>query len=279
MPIISFWNPTDSAQTGTTATMVAVANSIATRYPKYKMLLTQTHFSNMKMESSYFDMDRLASKGNLDDITDTGIDALERLLRSNKISPESIQVYSKLKGNNLEVLYGSFKNDKDSFNRVLETLPFMLEYAVQRYDLVLVDLTKGTDVKEVNDILQKSDLIVVTMNQDKEVIRNMIKQFNTLKILQEKPVVPVFARYDRFLSYNARNILRNFNFKFDKRDVYTIPYNSQFFDACNDGKSLNFFIENLNADVATDRNGYFIHEVSNVTDRIITLLGNKLSDK
>ena len=50
MPIISFWNPTSVAQTGTTATMVAVANSIATRYPKYKMLLTQTHFSNMKME-------------------------------------------------------------------------------------------------------------------------------------------------------------------------------------------------------------------------------------
>jgi len=279
MPIISFWNPTDSAQTGTTATMVAVANSIATRYPKYKMLLTQTHFSNMKMESSYFNMDKLASKGNLDDITDTGIDALERLLRSNKISPESIQVYSKLKGKSIEVLYGSFKNDKDSFNRVLETVPFLLEYAVQCYDLVLVDLTKGTSVKEVNDILQKSDLIVVTMNQDKEVLRKMMKQFDTLKILQEKTIVPVFARYDRFLTYNARNILRTFNFKFDKREAYVLPYNSQYFDACNDGKALEFFIENMNADVATDRNGYFINEVAKVTDRVISALGNKLSEK
>lgn len=279
MPIISFWNPTDTAQTGTTATMVAVANSIATRYPKYKMLLTQTHFSNMELESSYFNMDKLASKGNLDDITDTGIDALERLLRSNKISPESIQVYSKLKGKSIEVLYGSFKNDRDSFNRVLETLPFMLDYAVQSYDMVLVDLTKGTDVKEVNDILQKSDLIVVTMNQDKEVLRDMQKQFSTLKILQEKPVIPVFARYDRYLAYNARNILRTFNFKFDKRETFTIPYNSQYFDACNDGKALEFFIENMNADIATDRNGYFIHEVANVTDKVISLLGNKLSEK
>lgn len=279
MPIISFWNPTGVAQTGTTATMVAVANSIATRYPKYKMLLTQTHFSNMKMEASYFNMDKLASKGNLDDITDTGIDALERLLRSNKISPESIQIYSKLKGKSIEVLYGSFKNDRDSFNRVLETIPFMLEYAVQCYDLVLVDLTKGTSVKEVNDILQKSDLIVVTMNQDKEVLKDMQKQFNTLKILQEKPIVPVFARYDRFLTYNAKNIFRTFNFKFDKRETYVIPYNSQYFDACNDGRALEFFIENMNADVATDRNGYFIHEVAKVSERIVSLLGNKLSDK
>lgn len=279
MPIISFWNPTEKAQTGTTATMVAVANSIATRYPKYKMLLTQTHFSDMEMETSYFNMDKLASKGNLDDITDTGIDALERLLRSNKISPESIQVYSKLKGTSIEVLYGSFKNDLDSFGRVLETMPFLLEYAVQCYDMVLVDLTKGTSVKEVNDILQKSDVIVVTLNQDKQVLRDMLKQFNTLKILQEKSVIPVFARYDRYLAYNAKNILRNYPFKFDKREVYTVPYNSQYFDACNDGKSLEFFIENINADIATDRNGYFINEVAHITERLIQVLGSKLSDK
>lgn len=280
MPIISFWNPTETAQTGNTATMVAVANSIAIRNPRYKMLLAQTHFSDLKMESSYFNMDKLASKGNLDDITDTGVDALERLLRSNKISPESIQIYSKPKGNSIEVLYGSFKNDRDSYNRVLETIPFMLlDYASQSYDLVLVDLTKGTSTKEVNDILQKSDIIVVTMNQDKEVLKQMLKQFNTLKILQEKPIIPVFSRYDRWISYSARNILRNFNFKFDKKEVYTIPYNSQYFDACNDGKSLDFFIENMNADVATDRNGYFIHEVAKVSDRVISLLGDKLSDK
>lgn len=280
MPIISFWNPTETAQTGNTATMVAVANSIAIRNPRYKMLLAQTHFSDLKMESSYFNMDKLASKGNLDDITDTGVDALERLLRSNKISPESIQIYSKPKGNSIEVLYGSFKNDRDSYNRVLETIPFMLlDYASQSYDLVMVDLTKGTSTKEVNDILQKSDIIVVTMNQDKEVLKQMLKQFNTLKILQEKPIIPVFARYDRWISYSARNILRNFNFKFDKKDVYTIPYNSQYFDACNDGKSLDFFIENMNADIATDRNGYFIHEVANVSDRVISILGDKLSDK
>lgn len=279
MPIISFWNPTSSAQTGTTATMTAVANSIATRNPKYKMLLTQTHFSNMKLETSYFNMDKMASKGNLDDITDTGIDALERLLRSNKISPESIQTYSKPKGSSIEVLYGSFKGDLDSFSRVLETMPFMLEYAVQCYDMVLVDLTKGTEVKEVNDILQKSDIIVVTMNQDKEVLREMLRQFNTLKILQEKTIIPVFARYDRYLTYNAKNVLRNYNFKFDKREVYTVPYNSQFFDACNDGKSLEFFVENMNADVATDRNGYFISEVANVSDKIIALLGSKLNDR
>ena len=59
MPIVSFWNPTGIGQTGTTATMVSVANSIAVRNPHYKILLTQTHFSNLKMNHlfGYFSAD------------------------------------------------------------------------------------------------------------------------------------------------------------------------------------------------------------------------------
>ncbi len=279
MPIVSFWNPTGIGQTGTTATMVSVANSIAVRNPHLKVLLTQTHFSNLKMESAYFNMDRMRSKGNLDDITDIGVDALERLLRSNKITPESIKTYAKTKGDTIEVLYGSFKGDKDSFRRVLETVPFMLDYAAQCYDMVFVDLDSGLDTKETDDILKKSDVIVVTMNQDKEVLRKLEEKFNTLKVLQEKPILPVFSRYDQYLAYNSRNILRNYNFKFDKREVYTIPYNSLYFDAMNDGRALDFFIEHLGADSATTREGWLISECAKISDKLLKLLGSKVNDK
>ena len=278
MPIVSFWNPTGEGQVGTTATMCAIANSVAIRNPNYKVLLAQTHFQNHKMESAYFNMDRMRNKG-ADDTADIGVDALERLLRSNKITPESVKIYSKVIGNTIEVLYGSFKGDKDSFNRVLETVPFMLDYAAQCYDMVFVDLTKGTDVKEVNDILAKSDVIVVTLNQDKEILNKLQDQFNTLKILQEKPVLPVFCRYDSFLMYNDRNILRTYNFKFDKRDTYTIPYNSKFFDAMNNGKSLDFFVDHLDQDLSLSREGYLIAEADKAKDKLLKLLGSKISDK
>jgi hypothetical protein len=279
MPIISFWNPTGVGQTGTTATMISIANSIAIRNPRYKVLLAQTHFKSSKMESAYFNMDRMRSKGNLDDITDIGVDALERLLRSNKLTSESIKTYSRPKGNTIEILYGSFKNDKDSFNRVLETIPYMIKAAQESYDMVFVDLTSGTDSKEVNEILENSDVIVVTLNQDKEILNKMLEKFSTLKILQEKPVLPVFCRYDQYLTYNARNIIRTYNFKFDKRDVFTIPYNSQYFDAINDGKSLDFFIEHMNSDMATTREGYLISEVGKVSDRLLEMLKGKVSDR
>ena len=79
MPIVSFWSPIDSSQTATTATIVATACSMAPKN-KYKILVTQTHYKNMDLESSFFDMNKMNQKGNLD-ITDTGVDALDRLYR------------------------------------------------------------------------------------------------------------------------------------------------------------------------------------------------------
>ena len=80
MPIVSFWGTEKSAQLATTATAVAAAASIGTKYP-YRTIITQTHYSDMSMESGFFDMDKLSRKGSLD-VSDTGIDALDRLLRT-----------------------------------------------------------------------------------------------------------------------------------------------------------------------------------------------------
>lgn len=275
MPIISFWGTEDSAQLATTATITAVAAKLPTAY-HYKTLVTQTHYSDMSLESAFFNMDKLSNKGSLD-ISDTGVDALDRLLRSNKLTPENISNYAKsiLKGR-LELLYGSFKNDVDSYSRILETFPLIIDYASQFYDIVLVDLNKGFDSSEVNQILQKSDLIVLSMSQNRQMLKKIFKSMDTLKILQEKTIIPVLGRYDRFSTYNTKNIARSYNYK---KRIYTIPYNTQFFDSCNEGKALDFFIKNANADIATDRNGFFLFEVSELVDAIIECIKPKLTDR
>ena len=125
MPIVSFWNPVESTQASTTSSIVAVASMLPSRC-KYRTLVTQTHYSDFSLESAFFNMDKLGNKGNLD-IADTGVDALDRLLRSNKLAPESIANYAKpiYKGERLELLYGTFKNDRDSYSRILETFPLI----------------------------------------------------------------------------------------------------------------------------------------------------------
>lgn len=277
MPIVSFWGTVDSAQLATTATLTAVAAMLPTKY-HYKTIMTQTHYSNMSLESAFIDMDKLGNKGALD-ISDVGIDALDRLLRSNKLTPENISNYARsiLKGGRLELLFGTFKNDSDSYARILETFPLILDYANQFYDIVLVDLNKGFDSPEVNQILQKSDLIVLSVSQNKQIVKKVFKDLDSLKILQEKPVIPVIGRYDRFSRYSAKNIARDLVGY--KKAIYTIPYNTQFFDACNEGRALEFTLENAKADYAQDRNGYFLSEVSKLADAIVDSIKPKLTDR
>lgn len=276
MPIVTFWNPVETAQTSTTSSIAAVAAMLPGKC-KYRTLVMQTHYSDFSLESSFFNMDKLGNKGSLD-IADTGVDALDRLLRSNKLTPESIANYAKpiYKGERLEVLYGTFKNDLDSYSRILETLPIMIDYANQFYDIVLVDLNKGTSNQEINKILQKSDLIVLTMSQSMTNLKKVFKAMDTLKILQEKPIIPVIGKYDRFSKYNDKNIARAFNYK---KKLYTIPYNTQFFDACNDGALTTFISQNIRANPALDRNGYFIGETGKLVDEIINSLNSKLIDR
>lgn len=193
MPIISFWSTEDSAQLCTTATTTAVTAMLPTKC-HYKSIVTQTHYSDMSLESAFFNMDKLGNKGSLD-ISDVGVDALDRLLRSNKLTPENISNYAKpIAKGRLELLYGTFKNDVDSYSRILETFPLILDYASQFYDIVLVDLNKGFESSEVNQILQKSDLIVLSMNQNMQMLKKIFKSMDTLKILQEKTVIPVLRK-------------------------------------------------------------------------------------
>jgi len=276
MPIVSFWNPVENAASSTTSSIVAVSSMLWWK-GKYKTLITQTHYNDFTLESAFFNMDKLGSKGSLD-IADTGVDALDRLLRSNKLAPESIPNYSKgiSAESRLELLYGTFKNDLDSYARILETFPTIIDYANQYYDIILLDLNKGTSNEQINKLLQKSDLIVLTMNQSMLHLKKVFAAMENLKILQEKPVIPVIGKYDKYSKYQERNIARVFNYK---KKMYTIPYNTQFFDACNDGTVAKFMIENRKANVALDRNGFFIGETEKLVDAILSNLESKLIDK
>lgn len=276
MPIVSFWNPVENTQTSNTSSIVAVASMLLWK-SKYRTLITQTHYSDFTLESAFFNMDKLGNKGSLD-IADTGVDALDRLLRSNKLTPETISNYTKIiyRGEILELLYGTFKNDLDSYSRILETFPLIIDYANQFYDIVLVDLNKGTSNQDINKILQKSDLIVLTMSQSMIVLKKAFAAMDNLKVLQEKPVIPVIGKYDRFSKFADKNISRAFNYK---KKMYTIPYNTQFFDACNDGSLAKFMLENRKADPALDRNGFFISETGKLVDAILSNLESKLIDR
>ena len=87
-------------------------------------------------------------------------------------------------------------------------------------------------------------------------------------ILSEKPVIPLLGRYDKNSKYNIKNVSRYMR---EKRPVCAIPYNTLFFEACNEGKVADYFIKFRRIN-SKDKNALFINSVKDTAERIIYTL-------
>ena len=137
--------------------------------------------------------------------------------------------------------------------------------ASRYYDLVFVDIDSHLEKNIVDQLLESSDIIVANLSQK---MRN-INDFMNLKqeniIFKEKPIVPLIGRYDKNSKYSAKNISRYLK---EKQRVCVIPYNTLYFEACNEGEVADFFIKFRKIN-AKDKNSLFIEEVKNASERII----------
>ena len=90
-----------------------------------------------------------------------------------------------------------------------------------------------------------------------------IKKSN--KIFQTDKNMLLIGRYDRFSKFNSKNLTRYLN---EKQEIPTIPYNTLFFEACNDANVADFFLRFRLVD-ETDRNAFFIKEVNKAAEKIV----------
>ena len=65
--------------------------------------------------------------------------------------------------------------------------------------------------------------------------------------------------------FNTKNLKKHFKYK---DEIYTLPYNTQYFDMQNEHRTLEFFVKYLNA-LPSDRNGFFVSEVKNLAEEIL----------
>ena len=115
MSIVTFWNGTDE-QVGTTSGAIAFAVHSALQH-NIKILFVSTSFNNELIKESFWkendkrNMIKLSKNGeDANNIEQNGVEGLERLMRSNKISPERITQYTKiLLKDRLEVLLGIYR--------------------------------------------------------------------------------------------------------------------------------------------------------------------------
>ena len=271
MSIIAFWS-SGREETAKTLSIAAISTLMAIQH-NYRILTVSTTYNDDSLERCFWKQERESNSifsgsflGNRGQDIATGVEGLARAISSNKVAPEIITNYTKIVyKDRLEILLGPSTTSYQEYEKFVPIYTEILNSANRYYDLVFVDLNKGLDKDGVLDILSIADLVVVNMTQRKKIIDDAIELRSKHPIFNKKNVAYLIGRYDKYSKYTSKNIARYMGIK---DDISTVPYNTLFFESCNEGEVANYFLKfaRTNPD---ERNANFVNEIKKACDKII----------
>ncbi len=268
MAIITF-KSNELKETGQTLSLVAVATQMAIEH-SYKILIVSTNFKDLTLENCYWELDTLNKSiiGNQKAAigVDSGVEGLIKVLASNKTSTEIVKNYSKtVLRDRLDVLLSPKSEDYSEYLQKCKEYPEILKVADRYYDLVFVDLTTRMAEKEAQDIINVSDIIVINLTQKLKSINDFIELRENDDFYRRKNIMLMLGRYDAHSKYNVKNITRYMR---EKKQLLAIPYNTLYFEACSEGKVIDFFLRLKNIE-ESDRNRLIANEATRADEAII----------
>jgi len=269
MPIITFWSD-GKTETGKTTSMAAIGTALSIEN-NYKTLLFNANYNDTTLEDCFWEEEK-STKVTFDksnkmvDISE-GVTGIAKAIASNKASPEIIANYTKtVFKNRLEVL--TDKNViKEDFEKQRKLFSEIAKIANRYYDLVFVDINGDINETVTKSILEISNIIIVTTSQKIKQIKDYMKLKKEGNNLKNKNLILLLGRYDKSSKYTSKNIARYIG----ESNVYAIPYNTLFFEACNEGKIVDYFIKYRKAN-ATERNSLFVKAVEETSAEILQYL-------
>ena len=269
MSIVTFWN-NGKEQTGKTLSLAAICTRLAIEH-NYRILVISTGYQDENLDNCFWENKKVKKNlglfgPNANVGMQEGISGLARMMKSNKLSPNQITNYTKIiLKDRLEIL-STFKGGKDEYDDIRRYYSDIINLANNYYDLVLVDLDKQVQDDIADLILENSNLIVVNLSQRLTVINSFMELREEKPILKSKKTLLLIGRYDKYSKYNIKNISRYLG---EKNRVSTLPYNTLFFEACEEAKVPELFLSLRKTIGEDDRNGFFIAEVKRTVDNII----------
>lgn len=278
MSVITFVN-NEREQTGKTMSLVAIATYMAINHNE-KILILSTTNKEDKIKSCYFEEQEVkkirkglfGGKGPSILDTESGIEGIAKIARSNKLTPDIITNYTKVVfKNRLEIILGSNPakqniEEAEIKRDVSEEYVNLINVAKSYYDRIFVDLDDNLDEKIKQQIMDTSDLLIVCSNQGLNSINKLKDKKENIPLMQSKKVMFLVGKFDKFSKYNAKNITRYIN---EKNQILTIPYNTLFFEASNEAGVPDLFLRLKRISDSDDRNMAFLQEVKRATDAII----------
>ena len=267
MAIISFWS-NGKTETGKAAAMAAITTYLGMQR-NFKILVLDTKHNDYFYQDCYWQEDKTikiihnqSSKTNIA----SGISGLTKAILSNKTSPEIITNYTKLVfKDRLEILTDTKTEEEEDYEVHKTVFKDIAKIASKYYDLVFIDIDATLDEDITNSLLEISDLVVANISQKLRQINDYMKAKEENMILEGKPVIPLLGKFDKNSKYTAKNVSRYMK---EREIVCTIPYNTLFFEACNEGAVADFFIKFRKIN-PKDKNALFLEEVKKTAEKII----------
>ena len=267
MAIISFWS-NGKGETGKSSSIAAITTLLAINH-NYKILVLDTKYDDYFYQDCYWQEDKTIKLINGHGMNiESGVNGLAKAILSNKTSPEIITNYTKIVfKNRLEILTDSNVRI-DEYEMHKKLFKEIAKIANKYYDLVFIDIAEDLNENIKNELLEVSDIIVASLPQKLRNIDEYLKAKSENLIFRGKAVIPILGRYDKNSKYTAKNVARYIK---EKRGVYYIPYNTLFFEACNEGKVADYFIKFRKIN-SKDKNAVFIDGIEQTIEHIMTRL-------
>ena len=272
MAIITF-KSNELKETGQTLSISAIATQMAIEHNR-KILLISTSFKDQTLENCFWEVGKTVNDNFNQGASigvESGIEGLIRVIASNKTSPEIIKNYSKIiLRDRLDILPSPKTRQYSEYEEIALKYPEVLKIASMYYDMVLVDLSKRMSPQCEKQILEMSDIVVTNMTQRLKSIDEFAELRENDEFYKRKNIMLLIGRYDAFSKYNVKNITRYLR---ERNNVSVVPYNTLYFEACSEGKIIDFFL-GLKTVSELDRNYLFIKEVN----EDVTAILNKLQE-
>jgi len=262
MSVVTFYS-TNQVETSQTTSMAAIATYLSLEQ-NYRILLINAKYNDESLPQCFWETSK-----NVRPRTDleTGITGLIKAISSNKTSPEIITNYTRtIFKNRLEVLT-DYNIIREDYEKQKEYMKNIIKLASKYYDLVFVDIEGSLEDSYIQTILQESNLIVASTSQRIKVIEEFLSNRRKFEVISKENIMLLIGKYDKYSKYNIKNLQRMKRVE----EIYGIPYNTMFFEVCNEGKLADFIISYRKVK-QTSINAPIIEAITNTGQRIIDKL-------
>ncbi|MCI8655117.1 MAG: hypothetical protein HFJ48_04515 [Clostridia bacterium] len=278
MAIITFWS-NGKEQVGKTLSTISVATNVAIEHNKKSLIISTSYRDKTLLNCYYTGQTEKIKKSILQNSKKmvelgVGIQGVVTLLKSGKITPESITDYTKIIfKDRLELLTNTEEqHEENNEEEIIDSYFEIIQMANKYYDYVFVDLDNSIGEQRVNQILEASDIIVEVFSQRITKIKELVEEREKMPILKGKNTILLIGKYNRNSKYKVQNLKRYLN---EKKDISVIPFNYLFFEAAEEGNVPDLFLRLRKMIDKTDTHAVFIDEVKKasqvILDRIVEL--------